>query len=172
MLCEGIVENVFDERGFTRSRNAGHYCQQPQRKRDVDLFKIIRVGARDREVLAVWQSSLGRDFDLPGSANVQSCYRLGIFRHIRSSAHCYDFAAVCAGAWSKIHDVISTPDRLLIVFDHQHRVAEIAQCRQCFEKLLIVAWVKPDRGLVEHVKNSAQLRTDLCGESNTLTFTA
>src|SRR6185503_8005045 len=119
-----------------------------------------------------WCSSLCRHFDLPRATNVKPGDRLGIVSNISRRADCHHLAAVCAGAWTKIDDVVSAPDRLLVVFDYEHSVSEIAQCRQCFEELLIVSRVKPDRRFVQDIKNSTQLRTDLCCQPDALPFTA
>src|SRR5690349_9688078 len=73
---------------------------------------------------------------------------------------------------SEIDDVISAANSLLVVFDHEYRVTEIAQRRKCFQQLLIVARMQPDRWFVEHVKNAAQLRSDLRRETDALAFAA
>jgi hypothetical protein len=78
---------------------------------------------------------------------------------------------VRAGAWTKIDNVISAPNRLFIVFDHKHRIAEVAQRGQRLQELLIIPRVQTDGRLVEHVKHSAQLRSNLRRKSDTLTFT-
>ena len=41
---------------------------------------------------------------------------------------------------------------------------------KCGEQLFVVAGVKSDGRLIEHVKNAAEIRTELCGQSNALRF--
>ena len=65
-----------------------------------------------------------------------------------------DVAAVVAGAGSEIDDVVGGADRLLVVLDDDHGVAEIAQPRQRREQLPVVALVQADRRLVEHVEHA------------------
>ena len=70
MLRERVVKNVFDERRLARTRNTGDDRQQSERKRDIDLFQVIRVSAGDRQVLSVRRSSFRRNFNLPRATNV------------------------------------------------------------------------------------------------------
>ena len=43
------VQNVVDERGLARSRDAGHAHQPLQRDRDVDVLEVVLFGAEDLE---------------------------------------------------------------------------------------------------------------------------
>ena len=89
---------------------------------------------------------------------------------MRGRATGNQFAAVTSGTGSKIDYVIGAADRLLVVFDDQHGVAEVAQVFQCGQKAAIVAVMQANRGLVENVENSAQLGADLRCQSDTLPF--
>ena len=56
------------------------------------------------------------------------------------------------------------------MFDHDHRVTQVAQSRQRAEQALIVALMQSDRGFVEHVHHADQARTDLAGQTDALCF--
>src|SRR5689334_17521135 len=172
MTRERVIQNVFDERRLARTGNTRHNRKQAERKLDVDLFQVVRVRAADRQRLSVWQTALGRHFNLARAANVKPGNRLRILSDIFGRADCDDLTTVRAGAWSKIDDVISAANRLLVVFDDEHRVAKIAQRRQSLQQLLIVARMQPDRRFVEHVQHSSQLRTDLRREPDALSLAA
>jgi hypothetical protein len=47
------------------------------------------------------------------------------------------------------------PDRVLVVLDHDHGVAEVAQA-QGAEQAFVVALVQADRGFVEHVHHAVR----------------
>src|SRR6185436_4532669 len=111
-------------------------------------------------------------FNFPRATNVEPCDRLRIVSHVSRRSNCNNFSAMRAGAWTKINDIISAPDRLLVMFDYEYGVPEIAQCRQCLEQLLIVSRMKTNRRFVQHIKHATQLRTDLRCEPNALSFTA
>src|ERR1043165_8514121 len=125
MLRECVIENVFDERGLSGSGHASHHSQQPERKRDVNLFQIICVSARNRQVLSIWRSSLCWYFDLPHAANVEPCNRVRIVSDVSRRSDCNHLSAMRAGAGTKIDDVISAPDRFLVGFDSEYGVPEI-----------------------------------------------
>jgi hypothetical protein len=95
------------------------------------------------------------------------------------------FAAISAGLpsaprparrgrppWAHVDHVIGGANRVLVVLDHQHRVAEIAQAHQRPEQPLVVALVQPDGRLVEDVKHAHQRAADLRGQANALRFAA
>ena len=81
-------------------------------------------------------------------------------------------AAVHARTRPHVDDVIGGTDRLLVVLDHDHRVAEIAQILERLEQALVVALVQPDRGLVEDVEHAGEARADLRGEPDALALAA
>ncbi len=75
-------------------------------------------------------------------------------------------------ARAKIDDVIGATNRVFVVFDDQHRVAEVAQRLQRVQQAIVVAMVQADGGLIEHVEHATQLRADLRRQANALAFAA
>jgi hypothetical protein len=55
-------------------------------------------------------------------------------------------AAEAPGAGAEVDDVIGGADRLLVVLDDEHRVAEIAQALERAEQALVVARCRPIDG--------------------------
>ena len=82
----------------------------------------------NREVLAVRCATLFRHLNLPQALNVKSGNRLRVLRHFFSGATCYHLAAVSSSTRTEINYIICATDRLFIVFDDQHGVAQIAKC--------------------------------------------
>ena len=68
--------------------------------------------------------------------------------------------------------IVGDADRVLVVLDHDHGVAEVAQPLQRFEQPRVVALVQADRRLVEHVEHAGQARADLRGEADALALAA
>jgi len=81
-------------------------------------------------------------------------------------------AAVFAGAGAEVDEVVGGHHRALVVLDHDHRVAEVAQPVEGGDQLLVVALVEADRGLVEHVHDPDQVRADLGREADPLGLAA
>ena len=67
-----------------------------------------------------------------------------------------------------VDKIIRRADRVLVVFDHQHGVAQIPQPGQGLQQAVVVALVQADRRLVEHVQHPGQPRADLRGQTDTL----
>ena len=63
-------------------------------------------------------------------------------------------AAVLAGARPHVDEVVGGAHRALVVLDHEHGVAEVAQPLERRDQLLVVALVQPDRRLVEDVQHA------------------
>ena len=81
-------------------------------------------------------------------------------------------AAQFPSTWPQIDDVIGSADCGLVVFDYQHRVAQVAQMLEGLDELLIVPLVEADTGLVKDVEHPHQLRANLRGQTNPLCLAA
>ena len=71
---------------------------------------------------------------------------------------------------SEVNHVVSAANCFLVVFDHQHGIAQIAQGFQRVEQAPIVARMQTDRRLVQHVEHAAQSRANLRRQPNSLRF--
>ncbi len=94
--------------------------------------------------------------------------RFGRGDEIRHAALAHDAAAACARTRPQVDQVIRAPDRVLVVLDHQQRVALGAQFLERIKKHTIVTRMKADGRLVEHVADTLQVRAELCGEPDPL----
>ena len=77
-----------------------------------------------------------------------------------------------AGAGADVDDVVGGQDRVLVVLDDDHRVAEVAQAAQRHEQALVVALVQADRGLVEDVEHAGEAGADLARQADALALAA
>jgi hypothetical protein len=68
--------------------------------------------------------------------------------------------------------MVGGQDRVLVMFDHDHRVAEVAQMAQRVEQARIVALVQADGRLVENVEHAGQAGADLRGQPDALALAA
>ena len=58
----------------------------------------------------------------------------------RSAGH--DFAAMTSCARTEIYHVIGAPNRILVMLDDQHGIAQVAQRFQSMQQTIIVAMVQ------------------------------
>ncbi len=79
-----------------------------------------------------------------------------------------DLAAVLTRPGTDVDDVVGDTDRLLVVLDHDDRVAELAQPDERVDQTLVVALVQADRRLVEHVQHTDEAAPDLRREADAL----
>ena len=68
----------------------------------------------------------------------------------------HDLAAVAARARTDIHNVVSRKHGVLVVLDHDQRVAEVTQPLKGREQLVVVALVQTDGRLVEDIQHAHQ----------------
>jgi hypothetical protein len=83
-----------------------------------------------------------------------------------------DLAAMDAGAGAHVDDIVGGADRVLVMLDHEHGVAEVAQALERFEQPVVVALVQADRRFVEHIEHAGQAGADLAGEADALALAA
>ncbi len=117
-------------------------------------------------------AALGRDLDPAAAGEVIGGEAVLRLEHVLQRALRHDLAPVDARAGAQIDHVVGGADRVLVVLDHDHRVAEVAQPLQRFQQPVVVALVEADAGLVEHVEHAAEARTDLAGEADALALAA
>ena len=72
----------------------------------------------------------------------------------------------------EVDHVVGRLDGLLVVLDHDDRVAQVAEPAQRAEQPLVVALVQPDARLVQDVEHADQPGADLGGEPDALGLAA
>jgi hypothetical protein len=85
---------------------------------------------------------------------------------------CDDGTAETACAGAEVEDIVGVADGVFVVLDDEDGVAEVAQFFESLNEATIIALVKTDGGLVEHVKDAAQAGADLSSEADALAFAA
>ncbi len=78
----------------------------------------------------------------------------------------------CARARTHVQHVVGGADHVLVVLDHDHAVAQVAQLPQGFDQAVVVALVQADGRFVEHVHDAGQARADLAGQADALGLAA
>ena len=170
---ERVVQNVLDERRLSGPGNARDRDEQPQRYLSTEILQIVRARPLDPKRKALSRlPALRRDRDLHLTTQILSGERGGVPDHLVHGALGHDQSAVLSRAGTHVDQVVGLAHRLLIVLDHDHRVAEIAQLAKRREQPRVVALVQADRWLVEDVQHAHQPRTDLRREPNALRLAA
>ena len=169
----GGVEDLVDERALARARHAGHAHEQAQRELDVDVLQVVLARAATVSLRPSprrrWAGSSMREVAAQVAAGQAGLRRA---HHLGGRARRHDLPAVPAGARAEVDDPVGLLHRLVVVLDHHHRVADVAQVLERRQQLLVVALVQADRGLVQHVDDAGQLAADLAGQPDALALAA
>ena len=170
---ERSIQDLVDERGLARAAHARHGDEGAERKRDVDVLQVVGARAAHHELAARRLPARGRHLDSPRPDEILAGQRLArIAQELLRQALEDHSPAVLARARTEIDQEVRRADRLFVVFDDEHGVAEIAQLAERREQPAVVALVQADRRLVEHVQHAGQLRSDLRREPDALALAA
>ena len=86
---------------------------------------------------------------------------LSSFRIFFNGPSATTLAAMHARAWADLEDVVRRPNRVGVVLDHDHGIAQIAKSFQRLDHLDVVFGMQPDARFVKHVQHSHEARADL-----------
>ncbi len=151
-----LVEDLVDQRGFSRTGNPGDADELAQRNIDVDIFQVVLAGSQNPQLFAVSGPAGLRDlyFFRPaqvlagnGFLAVQNPFHRAVVDHI---------AAVDARPRPDIHNVVGGEHSLLVVLHDEDGVPEVPQMLQRGEQLAVVPLMQADARLVEDVEHPHQ----------------
>src|SRR4029077_9732387 len=148
-------------------------AEQAQRDLRGQLREVVAARADDADLPArIRADAQPGHCDTASAREVLAGDRSGVGGDVARCALRHQMTAVRTGARPQVHDVVGLADRLLVVLDNDHRVAEVAQLLERRQQAPVVALVQPDRGLIEDVHDSGEPRSDLAGKPNALRFPA
>ena len=172
-LGDRRVERVEHERRLAAAGNPGDAGEGAERDAGVDALEVVLGRAGEGQPAAVLGLAADqRQRDLATAGEILAGQALGRGQDLGGRALGDHDAAVDAGAGAHVDHVVGLADRVLVVLDHDHRVAEVAEVLQRLEQAVVVPLMQPDRGLVEHVEHARQARADLRGEADPLALAA
>ncbi len=124
---ERLLQDVGDEGALAAPRDARHGNEFAEREGDVDLAQVVLPRPLDRDRLATPLAARLRHrhravtTKVGASNGVLRCKEL-LERAVRNQA-----TAMFASAGSNIYDPVGGTNRLFVMLNHQHRIAEVAQ---------------------------------------------
>ena len=168
---ERAVEDVVDECRLARAADAGDRGEHAQRKPHVDVLEVVLARPADDDLATGRPARRGRrNRPCPGQVRARDRGRV---LHQRRRGPLEDhLPAVLTSAGAEVDHPVGAANGLLVVFDDDHGVAEVAQSRQRVQQLAVVALVQTDRRLVEHVEHTGEVRADLRRQADALPFAA
>ena len=166
---EGGIEHVVDQCGLAGAAHARHGDQASEREGHGYVAQVVLGGALDSEgALDVDGTAHEGRLDAHPTGEVGAGERLLAAHEVRHRTAHHDPTAVLPRARADVDDPVRRADRLLVVLDHDERVAQVAQAHERLDEPLVVSLVEADAGLVEHVEHPDQARSDLRGQTDSL----
>jgi hypothetical protein len=122
-----LVERVDQERRLAAAGNAGDAGEQAQRNFRRDAFQIVATGVDHLDGAAMVRRPALGNLHRQFAGEIFSGQRFRIVHDVGRRALRDDVAAMDAGARADIDDMIGEANGVLVVLDHDHGVAEVAQ---------------------------------------------
>ena len=126
LLCQALIQDLVDQRAFSRTGHTGHTGKDTQRKLHIDVFQIVLFCAFYRQPSGRL-FALGRHRNLDLTAQISTCDGIFILHQLFRRTDSHQLSTVFPGSRSDIHDTVRCPHRILIMFHHDQRVSEIPQ---------------------------------------------
>ncbi len=167
-----LVESVDQQGRLAAAGDAGNASEQSQRNFRRDVFQIVAAGVDHLDGAAMVRRPPLRNLDRQFAGEIFSGQRLRIVHDLGGRALRHDVAAMDAGAGADIDHVIGEANGVLVMLDHDHGIAEIAQPLRVSSSRALVALVQADRGLVPAHRARGQPRADLRRQPDALAFAA
>ena len=166
VALEGHAQNVIHKCGFPTAGNAGDASEAGHGKCGVDFLKVILRRAQNAKPtiadIARLEFGFSRGDALAGNGNL--CRAVEILRgegilvaqNLLERPLRNQFPAARAGAGADVEDVVGGPDRVLVMLDDDHRVAEISEVAERLDEAVVVALVQADAGFVENIEHAGK----------------
>ena len=166
----GLEQRLDGQRGLAAPRHARHADEAAQREFGGDVFQVVAGGLDHGDLLAVALAAGLGDLDRTLAGQILSGQAVGIGGDLGRRALADHGAAMHPRPRPHVKDIVGMADRILVMLDHQDRVALVAQVHQRGQQPVVVALVQADRRLVQNVQHARQARPDLAGQANALAF--
>ena len=167
------VEDGVDQRRLARSGHPGHRDQLAERERHRDVAQVVldRVVHGDHPALGP-RPPRRRQRDRASAGQVRAGERVRVGQQPLDRAGVHHVPAVLPRAGADVHGPVGGTDGVLVVLDHDQRVAQVAQPDQGLDQPAVVPLVQPDARLVQHVEHPDQPGADLGGQPDPLRLAA
>ena len=200
LLGRRRIQGVVHQGGFARTRHAGHAGEQAHRKLGGDVLQVVatrtlngdgllgaavhgchrhgpkhvfhRRGLGDAGLLIKPRAALGRHLDAQLARHVAACERGRVGLDFRRGALRHHTPTMHTRTRPHVDAMVGRANHVLIVFHHQHAVANVTQVFQGVDEPVVVALVQTNAGLVQHIHHAREPRANLRGQADALRLAA
>ena len=169
---QGLLENVVDQGGLARARDARHAHEASQRQAHGEVLEVVAGAALEGEPgLARGHARVGDGHGL-AAGKVVGRQRPAALEEPRGRTLVDYLAAEAPGTGPNIDEVVRAADHLLVVLHHHDGVAALLQAVEHIDEALVVARMEADGRLVEDVEHANEAAADLRGQADALHLAA
>ena len=163
-------ERVGDQRAFAASGNARDDRKRAEGDGERDVVQVVLACSGELEAAALGFATLLRHRDHATTRKVIGRKRTFRGRNLLRRSGSDDHTATLTSTRAHVHHIICGANGVLVMLDHDHGVAKIAQMFERSDKTLVVTLMQADGGLVKDIEHAHQTRADLRGQTDTLRF--
>ena len=150
-----LIDNLVDQRRLPAAGHARHAGHHAQRNAHVDTAQVVGARAAHRQISGRFAPPLRHgNMALPAEVLAGNGVRAG--QDVRKRALRHEPSARLSRARADVHDVVGRIHGFFVVFDHNQRVAQIAQVFQRRQQAGVVALVQANGGLVQNIQHADQ----------------
>src|SRR5260370_13473136 len=136
------IEDIGDQCTFARARDACHNHEFSQGDINGDVFEIVFTRSSDCQGMTIPFSTLLGQLNAAAPGGIISGKKFRISRNFIEGALCNDLAAMFSCTRANINDVIGGTHSVLIMFNYQQRITQLAQACQPSSPTFIIALVE------------------------------
>ena len=166
------LQHVAHQRTLATPRDARHAHEQAERDLDVDALQVVVPHALEPQGLAGGLAPLRGHLDRVAAGEEGPRDTAVALGDVVGRARGHDLATPLTRTGAEVDDPVGRPDRVFIVLHHDDRVALVAERLKRAQELDVIAGMKTDRRLVEHVEHAREAGADLGGQPDPLTLAA
>ncbi|GBD36793.1 hypothetical protein HRbin36_01921 [bacterium HR36] len=119
------------------------------------------AGAENFQFFLAWRSSAFGHRDGLAAAEVLPGQTRGIFANLLQGTAGDNLTATHSRPRPEIHDQVGCTDRVFIVFNHDHGVAQVAELLEACQQPGVVSRVQTDARFIQNVEYAHQAAADL-----------
>ena len=152
-LGQLFVEHIDYQRRLTTAADAGDGHKLAQRNPHIDIAQVVLSRPADLQIVAIALAPDLWHFNAPFAAQILGGKTLLVFDKLLARFRGHHIAAMFTSAGSHVNYPVGGTNGILVMFDDQDGVAQVAHPLQGFDQPRVIALVQTDARLVENVEH-------------------
>src|SRR5699024_10559929 len=170
-LGQRLVQDLVDQGGLSGTGHPGHHGEHTQRESDVDPCQVVLPSTLDHELVPLAQGATsGGQLDGAAPGQVVTGQRVGRGQQLVDGTRHHDVTTVLTRPGTDVDDPIGRTDGVLVVLDHDERVADVTQLLECVHLTGVLPLLQTHGPLGQDLEHTDQAGTVLGRQRDALGF--